>query len=105
MELGKILSEVRRINIANGWDDIRKWDEREDGRCIPTALMLLVSEVSEALEAYRKNDWPHFKEELADLEIRILDLAGSLGIDLESEVLRKNELNSKRGYRHGGKAV
>jgi len=65
---------------------------------------LIHSEVSEALEAYRKGDAENFAEELADIAIRLLDAAGGYGIDLESEIVKKHEYNKTREYRHGGKA-
>lgn len=64
-------------------------------------LMLIVSEVSEALEALRKKDKENFKEELADVVIRVCDLAGGLNIDLEVEVLNKIYKNKLRPYKHG----
>lgn len=66
-------------------------------------LMLIVSELSEALESLRENDTDNFKEELADVIIRTCDLAGGLNIDLEAEVIKKMDKNSKRLYKHGKK--
>ena len=50
---------------------------------------LIHGEVSEALEALRKDDHPNFAEELADVVIRVADLAGGSGVDLEGEITRK----------------
>jgi NTP pyrophosphatase (non-canonical NTP hydrolase) len=74
--------------------------ERETG----TVLALIHSEVSEALEADRKGDQENFEEELADVCIRIFDLCGSRGIDLENAIKKKMERNKGRSYKHGGKA-
>ena len=68
---------------------------------IATKLMLIVSEVSEALEALRNKKKDSFKEELADVAIRLADLCGGLEIDLETEIKKKMEKNKKRGYKHG----
>ncbi len=68
---------------------------------ISTKLMLIVSELGEALEALRNDNIDNFKEELADVVIRLGDLCGAMGIDLENEVMRKMLINSKRGYKHG----
>lgn len=68
-----------------------------------TRLMLIVSEVSEALEALRNGDNENLREELADIIIRTCDLAGGLGIDLEEELIAKVEKNKKRPYKHGKK--
>lgn len=64
-------------------------------------LMLVVSEVAEAAEDVRHARWEHFPEEIADTTIRLLDIAGSLGIDLEAAIEAKMEKNRKRPYRHG----
>lgn len=96
-------------------------------------LALIHSEVSEALEADRKDryadlteinnlkkegytfeDSPisydaHFKskvkdtfeDELADIMIRVMDLAGYKGIDLETHIKLKMWYNSNREQKHG----
>jgi len=74
------------------------WDEE---RNIGEALMLIVTELAEAMEAYRKEDQDNFKEELADTFIRLLDLCGGLGIDIEEEIIRKSDKNKGRPYKHG----
>lgn len=81
---------------SKGWHD----EPRETG----TLLALIHSEVSEALEADRKGDKENFAEELADVCIRIFDLCGYKGIDLEAAILHKMERNKVRSYKHGGKA-
>lgn len=74
------------------------WDEK---RNIGEALMLVVTELAEAMEAHRKQDDENFKEELADVFIRLFDLCGGLQMDVESEILRKCEKNKQRPYKHG----
>lgn len=39
--------------------------------------------------------------ELADAVIRIADLCGHMGIDLDDIVRRKMDYNDKRPYKHG----
>ena len=73
----------------------------ESERNIGEALMLVVTEVAEAMEGYRHQDHDNFREELADTFIRLFDLCGGLGIDIESEILKKCEANKKRPYKHG----
>ncbi len=66
-------------------------------------LMLIVSEIAEAMEGDRKNlmddKLPHRKMlevELADALIRIFDLAGFLGLDLAGAITEKLAYNQQR---------
>lgn len=74
------------------------WDEK---RNTGEALMLVVTELAEAMEAHRKQDEANFKEELADTFIRLFDLCGGYGIDVETEIMKKCEKNKTRPYKHG----
>ena len=73
----------------------------EKERNVGEALMLVVTELAEAMEGYRHNDQANFKEELADTYIRLFDLCGGLGIDIEAEIAKKTETNKSRPYKHG----
>lgn len=66
-------------------------------------LMLVVSELAEALEADRKDDRKGFREEIADTFIRLFDLCGGMGIDIEAEIEKKRIKNQGRPYKHGKK--
>lgn len=70
---------------------------------IPTKLCLIHSEISEAMEGYRKNlmddkltDRQAIEVELADAVIRIADLAEHLKLDLASAVVAKMQYNRTR---------
>jgi len=78
-----------------GWHD----NPREDG----TMIALIHSEISEALEGIRKNlnddHLPSRKMvevELADAIIRIMDYAGSRGLDVAGAIVEKLEYNQQR---------
>jgi len=43
----------------------------------------------------------HFIEELADVIIMSLSVAGKLGIDIDAAVRRKMEINKDRPWKHG----
>ena len=69
----------------------------------PAKMMLIVSEISEAVEGHRKNlmddKLPHrpmVEVELADAIIRIFDLAGGYGMDLGGAIVEKLAYNRKR---------
>lgn len=74
------------------------WDGK---RNIGESLMLVVTELAEAMEAHRVQDDANFKEEIADTFIRLLDLCGGLGIDIEEEIYKKSSRNKLRPYKHG----
>lgn len=84
------------------------WDESVN---IGEKLALIHAEISEALEAYRRNNPPDDKlpqfssatVELADAVIRIMDLAGGIGLDLAGAIVAKVEYNKGRAYKHGKK--
>ena len=83
------------------------WLNLEDGspkkRNVPEMLMLIVSEIAEAMEGHRKakmdDKLPHRKMlevELADAVIRIFDLAGGLNLDLGGAFVEKVAYNAQR---------
>jgi NTP pyrophosphatase (non-canonical NTP hydrolase) len=125
MDIKEISKQIHDNARAKGfWDYERNFGE---------ILMLIVSEVSEAMEADRKGryaDWRDeqppiihaqqlddemykevferavkntIEDELADTVIRILDLAYSRGIDLEWHIVAKMRYNSLREHMHGKK--
>jgi NTP pyrophosphatase (non-canonical NTP hydrolase) len=102
--LNQLAADIRLGNQRNGWSPVRPTDW-SDPHKIPALLSLVHSEVSEAVEAFRNDDRTNFDEELADVLIRILDLAHGMGIDIETTVQLKLDRNRHRGHRHGGKRL
>jgi len=66
-------------------------------------FLLIITEIGEAVEALRINDQANFKEELADIIIRALDLAYGAGIEIGPAVIEKAMLNVERPKLHGKK--
>lgn len=86
---------------AGWWTDPATGKDKE--RNVGEALMLIVSEVAEAMEGHRKNlpddKLPHrsmMEVELADAIIRICDLAGGRGYDLGGALAEKLAYNHTR---------
>lgn len=72
-------------------------------RNVGEVIALMHSELSEALEAYRKDlnddhlpERPGIEVEFADCIIRILDTAAALGLDVPGAVIAKNRFNRQR---------
>lgn len=123
-----MMQEAHRIAVDKGW-----WPKPPaPSRNIPEALALIHSEISEALEEYRKtpelatlnltteaplreyvDDGRVIREtlrkpegfgvELADVAIRVFDLAQKLNIPLADLIWQKMLYNDQRQWRHEGK--
>ena len=91
--LNELCEVCHRVAVEKGF-----WDEK---RNIGEALMLVVTELAEAMEAHRVQDQTNFREEIADAFIRLLDLCGGLNIDIEEEIHKKSLKNKNRPYKHG----
>ena len=89
---------------AGWWADIKTGKSiTANPYCFSNKLMLIVSEIAEAMEGDRKglqdDKLPHrtMREvELADAVIRIFDLAGAYGMDLGGAISEKMAFNSHR---------
>lgn len=92
-------------SLKSGW-----WNDLETGSAtirrphvVGEKLMLIVSEVAEAMEGHRKglmdDKLPHrpkIEVELADAVIRIADLCGALRLDLGPAIAEKLAFNAQR---------
>lgn len=64
-------------------------------------LMLVVTEVSEAVEAIRHGDEKNFWEEIADIHIRLMDIVGTCNHNIEKGIVDKMNINVDRPFLHG----
>lgn len=85
------------------WTDLETGESTKETRNKGELLMLIVSEVAEAMEGVRKNlpddKLPHRsmeEVELADVIIRIFDYAGGFGLDVGGALLEKVAFNAQR---------
>ncbi len=115
MNIDELVQQAHRTSIAKGW-----WIDEEPN--IGEKLMLIVTEVAEAMEetrtaatingvpllnnTYIREGKPEgFPIELADVVIRVADLCGHLNIDLTKALEVKLAYNKTRPFRHGGKTA
>lgn len=99
-------ANARAHGFWEDWDQINclpaEFDkERLRDSAICTRLLLINSEIIEAMDALRHGNAAGFREELADTYIRLGDLCGGLDVNIELEIQRKMRLNESRPYKHG----
>lgn len=105
MTIEELIAVAHANAVAHGW-----WDEdREPG----TILMLIVSELAEALEELRQGQTLQairygpdgkpegFPVELADAVIRLADFCGRYQLPLSAALRVKLAYNATRPYKHG----
>lgn len=64
-------------------------------------LALIITELCEAIEAHRRGNDYHLKEEIADTLIRIFDFVAVHIPDIEVIIKEKMEFNKTRPKKHG----
>ena len=98
-----LAEEIHKNAVDKGF-----WDRTVDPIFIAKQMMMIVSEVSEAMEAVRKDmDPDQISDEFADIIIRTLDLyagmveAGYTKVSLDYAFEEKTKFNLTRPEKHG----
>jgi NTP pyrophosphatase (non-canonical NTP hydrolase) len=98
--INRLAEEVHKNN-KKWWIDIHTGEPLK--RNVGEMLMLVVSELAEAMEGHRKGlndthlvDRPMIEAELADVIIRVFDIAAGLGLDLGGAYVEKMKFNQTR---------
>lgn len=114
MDIAEWQQAVWKVSEDHGW--------HEDGETsnVAVKLALIHEEVSEALAEYRDTEegeilWDVYFDdngkpcgfgiELADVIIRVLDLAEMLCMDMDHLIRVKHTYNASRPYKHGNRRV
>lgn len=101
LRISCLIEEAHQTARDKGW--------YESPPTFPESIALMHSELSEALEIYRRfGTAPNrelITEELADTCIRIFDTCGYYGFDLEGAIQAKMAYNKTRPHKHGGKLL
>lgn len=88
------LNEIAAIHYQ--WVDEMGWHNKTPLE----ALALVASEVGEAVNECRgEQPTENFGEELADIVLRVIDLAHWQGVDINAEIIAKIAKNKTRGNR------
>lgn len=104
LSLNELRDEVYEDAVKHGL-----YDDKLYNRTHPFGLMWVCrnlalrikSELRELIEATYQQTIEHFTEELADIIILCLSVAGHLGIDIDAAVRRKIAYNKTRPWKHG----
>ena len=125
------LTVAALVEESYGTAKAKGWHEEDKPATVGDRLMLMVTELAEAMEEHRRNIPPGriyfnhptagkcdyvddllpswkpegFVVELADTIIRICDMAGKYELPLERALRLKLRFNKTREHRHGGKAL
>jgi len=100
MSFNPLAKEAYKQAFNNGFYDYGNIPD--DVKTVLIKLLLINTEVTEAVEGLRKDQGTErLQEELADILITLLDLMGYVQMDVDSILEKKMDYNKTRPYRHG----
>lgn len=88
-------------SFIHDWAKGRGFYPAHDGQS--GKLLLVVTEIAEAVEALRKGDKEEHDEEIIDVLIRLLDYAAWQEIDIDVGLVKKMAKNETRPFKHNKK--
>jgi len=90
--------------VKNGFEEF--WNKNEDkGLSDLAEVGLIHTEVAEAQESIRNNDYYNLSLECADIIIRVLNFCTRKGIPIEKRLWEKSKINKKRQKKHGRELI
>ncbi len=132
-DLNQLRDEVHALAVSKGWHENRDITDPNVLGAMLALIHSEVSEALEAIrrikspsrflyedqvsgqtlsEREREDGQPDSRykphgvpSEMADVIIRVLDMCGAMGIDIDRAVTEKHAFNKTRSHRHGGKSL
>ena len=100
-EVSEALEADRKDNYFNPETNCKK--DKDYSRTGGWAFDIVNSNIEAWINWFNAEVKNTFQDELADIMIRVMDLAAYKGIDLEYHIKAKMRYNSLREYKHGKK--
>ena len=115
LSLNTLRDAIYEDAVAHGlWEEADRYAEKYAQMCANgieqemrdhmlncCASGLVLGEAEELYDSAETDNFDGFEEELADIIIMSLSVAGKLGIDIDAAVRRKMEINKARPWKHG----
>ena len=100
-----VFIEYKRNGYLEYWETAFECDDEERAQQIVNLAEagLFTTEIAELLEDVRDQKRSHYGIECADIVIRVMNFCSRNNINLEEEIIKKNQVNMNREKLHGRK--